>query len=107
MHEIDDSFSQAHTVCLADIDGDGLKDFVTGKRYYAHCGRDEGADEPAVLYWYELRREGGRPVWTRHTIDNDSGAGLNFEVTDVDGDGLLDVVIANKKGAFYFRQIRN
>jgi hypothetical protein len=106
MHEIDDSFSQAHTVCLADINGDGLKDFVTGKRYYAHCGRDKGADEPAVLYWYELDRRNGRPVWTRHTIDNDSGAGLNFEVTDVDGDGLLDVVIANKKGAFYFRQVR-
>jgi hypothetical protein len=105
-HDIDDSFSQTHTVCLADINGDGLQDFVTGKRYYAHCGRDKGADEPAVLYWYELGRKDGRPVWTRHTIDNDSGAGLNFEVTDVDGDGLLDIVVANKKGAFYFRQVR-
>jgi hypothetical protein len=93
-------------VCLADINGDGLKDFVTGKRYYAHCGRDKGADDPAVLYWYELARKDGRPVWTRRTIDNDSGAGLNFEVIDIDDDGLLDVVIANKKGTSYFRQVR-
>jgi hypothetical protein len=106
VHEIDNSFSQTHTVCLADIDGDGLKDFVTGKRYYAHNGRDKGADDPAMLYWYRLTREGGRPKWTRHAIDNDSGAGLNFQVIDMNDDGLLDVVIANKKGTFYFRQVR-
>ena len=34
-HEIDKSFSQVHAVILADINGDGLKDFVTGKRW---CG---------------------------------------------------------------------
>ncbi len=35
-HEIDKSFSQTHSLCLADINGDKLPDFVTGKRWWAH-----------------------------------------------------------------------
>ncbi len=105
-HQIDKSISQTHAVCLADINGDGLADFVTGKRWWAHMGRDPGADMPAVVVWYELRRKAGRPVWTKHIIDDDSGVGTQFEVADVDGDGLLDVVTSNKKGVYYFRQKR-
>lgn len=105
-HEIDRTFSQTHAVCLADINGDGLMDFVTGKRWYAHNGGDPGAKEPAVMHWFELKREEGKAYWIRHQFDHDSGIGTQFEVADVDGDGLLDVVTANKKGVFYFRQIR-
>jgi hypothetical protein len=106
-HVIDETISQAHAVCLADINGDGLMDFVTGKRWWAHMGRDPGADQPAVVVWYELARKGGRPRWTRHPIDDDSGVGTQFEVADVNGDGLLDVVTSNKKGVYYFQQQRN
>ena len=59
-HEIDKSFSQTHGVWLADINGDGLKDFVTGKRWWAHGGRDPGGDQPAVFFWFELKRKNGR-----------------------------------------------
>ena len=106
-HELDKSFSQTHALCQADINGDGLPDFVTGKRWWAHGPKgDPGSDQPAVMYWFELKREGGKPVWTPHQFDHDSGIGTQFEVVDVDGDKLLDVVTANKKGAFYFRQVR-
>ncbi len=105
-HEIDSSFSQTHGLCLADIDGDGLKDFVTGKRWWAHGGNDPGGDQPAVFYWYRLTRENGKPKWTPHLFDRDSGPGTQFEVVDVDQDGLLDVVSSNKKGVYYFRQVR-
>ena len=104
-HEIDKSFSQTHAIVLADINGNGRMDFVTGKRYYAHNGGDPGAEEPALLCWYEFSLRDGRPHWTRHVIDDDSGSGMVFEVVDVNGDGLLDVVTANKKGVFYFEQV--
>lgn len=105
-HTIDDTFSQTHAVELVDINGDGLKDFVTGKRFWAHGGHDPGAREPALLVWYELKRENGQPTWKRHTIDTDSGVGTQFEVADINGDKLPDVIISNKKGVYLFEQVR-
>ena len=34
-HVIDKSFSQSHALQYVDIDGDGQRDIVTGKRYFA------------------------------------------------------------------------
>ncbi len=106
-HEIDMTFSQTHGVCYADINGDGLKDFVTGKRWWAHGGRDPGGDQPAVFFWFERKIENGKPNWVRRQFDHSSGPGTQFELADVDGDGLLDVVSSNKKGVHYFRQKRS
>jgi hypothetical protein len=105
-HEIDTSYSETHAVVLADINGDGLPDFVTGKRWWSHNGHGPGADGAAVLNWYELQRVEGKPVWTKHEIDTDSGVGTQFTVADVNGDGLLDVVTSHKKGTFVFAQAR-
>ena len=69
-------------------------------------GGDPGAEEPALVCWYELRRAEGRPTWTRHVIDDNSGTGMHFEVVDINGDGLLDIAAANKKGVFYFEQTK-
>jgi putative membrane-bound dehydrogenase-like protein len=105
-HQIDKSIAQTHAGILADINGDGLPDYVTGKRFYAHNGRDPGEDEPPVIVWYELSREGNTPKWTKHEFDDNSGVGTQFEVHDMNGDGLLDVIVANKRGVFYFEQVR-
>ncbi|GIX05571.1 MAG: hypothetical protein KatS3mg114_1440 [Planctomycetaceae bacterium] len=103
-HLIDDSIAQTHSLVLADINGDGLPDLVTGKRFYAHNGRDPGEDEPPVLCWFELQRQAGQPVWSKHVIDEDSGVGVMHEVYDLDGDDRLDIVVGNKRGVFVFFQ---
>ncbi len=41
-HLIDSTFSQTHAAALADLNGDGLPDLLTGKRYFAHLGKDPG-----------------------------------------------------------------
>jgi hypothetical protein len=107
MHEIDKSFSQTHAMVMADINGDKLPDFVTGKRWWAHGpSGDPGSDEPAVIFWFELVRNNGTAEWKAHRIDDDSGIGIQFEVADINADGLVDVVTVNKKGARYFEQLR-
>jgi hypothetical protein len=100
-------YSQPHGMCFADINGDGTPDIITGKRWWAHGpGGDPEPNNPAVLYWYEVGKEKGKPTFTRHQIDHDSGVGTQFEVADINGDRLLDVVISNKKGTFVFEQER-
>ena len=103
-HEIDTSFSQTHGLCMADMDHDGLPDLITGKRWWAHGGRDPGGDQPAVFYWFRLTRQDGRPVWEPHLFDRNSGPGTQFTVIDVNQDGRLDVATSNKKGVHLFLQ---
>ena len=98
-HIIDDTWSQAHSLTLADLNGDGTPDLVTGKRHLAHNGKDPGSGEPLGVYWYELQR-GPNPEWTRHVISRSEGigSGLNIPVVDIDGDGDLDIVVTGKFG---------
>lgn len=106
-HEIEKSFSQTHSLCFADINGDGLPDLITGKRWWAHGPKgDPGSDQPAVMFWFELSKTKDGPKWIPHQFDHDSGVGTQFQVADVNGDGLLDVVTSNKQGTFYFQQVR-
>jgi len=104
-HLISKDFSQPHAIILIDINGDGVKDFVTGKRYFAHMGKDPGEYEPAVLYWFELARQNGKVEFVPHKIDDNSGVGTQFEVTDLNADGRPDIVTSNKKGVYVFLQL--
>lgn len=95
-------FSQLHAIDLVDINGDGLKDILTGKRYWAHGPRgDAEPNAPAVLYWFELQRSKEKGIdWIPHLIDDNSGIGTQVVAGDINSDGLPDVVVGNKKGVF-------
>lgn len=97
-------FSQIHAVDLVDMDGDGLKDIVTGKRFWAHGAHgDAEPNEPAVLYWFKLVRNADKSVdWVPHLIDNNSGVGTQVTVGNANKDRLPDIVVGNKKGVFVF-----
>jgi hypothetical protein len=55
------------------------------------------------LFWFELKRDGkGGAEFVPHLIDDDSGVGTQVTVRDVNGDGKLDVISGNKRGASIF-----
>jgi FG-GAP-like repeat len=101
-------FSEIHAIDLVDVDGDGLKDIVTGKRFWSHGrAQDPERNNSAVLYWFKLvRGAGGTAEFVPHLIDNDSGVGTQVVARDVNGDGKPDIFLSNKKGAFIFLQER-
>ena len=66
------------------MDGDGIKDFVTGKRFWAHgpTGDDE-PDAPAVLYWFKTVRKPDKTVdFIPCLSDDDSGVGTQVTAAD-------------------------
>lgn len=99
--------SETHALIVADIDQDGRKDFVTGKRFWSHGRAEAGSDQPSRLYWFQAARDGsGQTTFTPREIDDQSGIGTQFMVLDFNGDGLLDIVTSNKKGVFLLEQVR-
>jgi hypothetical protein len=101
------TFSQPHGATYGDVDGDGVPDFIVGKRYWAH--RDDYLDPdpygPAVLYWYRTVRNPKAPGGAElvpELIHNQSGAGSDLLASDLNGDGRLDIVTATRFGTFIF-----
>lgn len=107
-HLITDAFSESHSMNFVDINGDGQKDLITGKRWWAH-GPNGDIDPNAapVLVWIEIKKQpGAAPQFIVHQIDDASGIGTQFTVADVNGDGAPDIVVSNKRGVFVFEQMR-
>jgi FG-GAP-like repeat len=108
-HAIDESWSQPHALTLVDLNGDGRKELLTGKRFSAHDGHDPGGHDPLGLYWYEYRKsdDGKSVVWSRHIIEygGRAGGGMQIPVADIDGDGDLDFAVGGKSGLFLFENL--
>ena len=97
---IDESYSQAHSLHWADIDGDGRPELITGKRVRAHSGKDPGGTDASCLYYYSWDPTAER--FLRHTIDEGGGVGTGLQIrtTDLNGDGRLDIVVSGKSGTW-------
>jgi hypothetical protein len=100
-HTISTTTSQTHSSIMADLNGDGKKEYITGKRYLAHNGRDKGDGDTPYLLYIEFNTK-QNPYWTEHIIDNDSGSGLNLAIADMNKDGRMDIIVSNKNGVFLF-----
>jgi len=98
-HVIDESWSQAHCLALADLDGDEQDDLIAGKCIWAHDGGDPGAGDPPVVYYYTWDKS--KLKFTRHEIagpDEHIALGRQFKVVDVNDDGRRDIVAPSKLG---------
>jgi hypothetical protein len=101
------TFSEPHGTTFADIDGDGIPDMVVGKRYWSHLDTylDPNPNGPPVLYVYRTVRNPKAPggaEFVPELIDNHSGAGSDLLATDLNKDGVLDIVTATRFGTFIF-----
>jgi hypothetical protein len=92
-------FSELHSVNLADIDGDGLKDVITGKTYWSHHMQSPMWDAGAVVYWFRLVRGKDGVDWIPYQADGEAGIGRQVVVHDINGDGLPDLASGGMKGA--------
>jgi hypothetical protein len=119
-HTIDESFSQSHALALVDIDGDGIPELVTGKRYRGHSGDDPGSYDPVVIYAYKLPTKAqfdsakariagkGDPVFVRIplSVNGTASAGTQFVAADFDHDGDVDLASAGKLGVHVLENLK-
>jgi hypothetical protein len=118
-HWVETDYGQFHTMALGDLNGNGRLDMVTGKRLFAHHGRDVSCWEPLFAFWYEIAPEG----FTRHPLSFNhlpwipgrseqnpppNGAiavGMKLVIEDMDKDGDNDIVISGKSGLYVFYNV--
>ena len=115
--DVETDYGQFHTMALGDLDGDGKDDLVTGKRLFAHHGRDTSCYEPLFAFWYNI--QDGQ--FKRHILafnhlpkledDKTSrnpapnfvpAVGMKVNIADIDADGNNDIVVSGKGGLYVF-----
>jgi hypothetical protein len=100
------TFTEPHGLTCADMDGDGIPDVITGKRYLA----EENPHDPdpwgaPVLYIYHTVRDKSAPGGARFVpelIHNRSGAGATITAADLNGNGVKDIITSTVFGTFVF-----
>jgi len=99
-------FTEPHGAAFADIDGDGIKDFIVGKRFMSHFGyNDPDPYGPAVIYWYRVVRNKQAPggaEFVPELIHNRSGVGSHVTAMDIDKDGSVDIATSSSLGTYIF-----
>jgi hypothetical protein len=117
LHWIETEYPTFHTMALADLDGDGKPELITGKQLLAHNGGDVGVLEPSFVFYYTFDK--GRfqrhilsyshldPLFSKPGFDgpppqNVIGVGMRLSVADLDGNGRQDIVVACRTGLYVF-----
>ena len=101
------AFSEPHGTTYADIDGDGIPDFIVGKRYWSHLDTylDPDPYGQPVLYVYKTVRNAKAPggaEFVPELIDSHTGVGSDVLAVDLNHDGVMDIVTASRFGTFIY-----
>jgi len=102
-HLIDSSWSQVHTLTWEDLDLDGHKELLTGKRILAHSGKDPGSASPAIVFRYVWNKR-NQSFMRQGIAQGKIGTGLMIRVADLNGDDRPDIVMAGKTGTYILWQ---
>lgn len=105
-HAIDSSWACAHTLMLADMDGDGTEDLVAGKRFMGHDGKDPGENDPLSVHWYRFNQS--TKTWQAHLISWGGTCAIDLDSTcvDLDADGDMDILAPSRAGLHWLENLR-
>jgi dienelactone hydrolase len=104
-HAMDTSWSQIHSLLLADLDNDGRPEVIAGKRYLGHDGRDIGEYDPLMVYAYTFLPK--TRSWQRRLISAGGPVGfaLDPKAVDLDADGDQDLLASDLRGLYWLENL--
>ena len=103
-HVIDESWTQAHALVLADLDGDGAGRADRGQVHLGAQRRRSRRRRPTgdlLLHLGSGRAEVHAPHNRRSRASN-IGLGRQYSVIDLNSDGRLDITAPSKQGLWVF-----
>jgi hypothetical protein len=86
-HVVDDTLVDAHALGVADFDGDGRDEIVAGFR-----------GKGRRLLFYRAKDDAGA-TWERFVLDDGDMSAAGLVITDLNGDGRLDIVAIGSASA--------
>ncbi|HYV40125.1 MAG TPA: VCBS repeat-containing protein, partial [Gemmataceae bacterium] len=104
-HTIDSSIPGCHSPLWEDMDGDGIKELVVGRRYLAHEGKDPGEYDPQSGYRFQYDKK--TRTWKQHLITWNDGIcfGLDPKAVDLTGSGRLDLIMGGRHGLYWLENL--
>lgn len=99
-HLIDKKISQLHALAWEDLNNDGKPEIITGKRYYAHSGKDRGAEDEIVIASFQPGMdENGKVSFKKEVLHTgQAGTGLYIQIADLNEDGNKEIIVPGKSG---------
>jgi len=99
-HLIDKKISQLHALAWDDLNNDGKPEIITGKRYYAHSGKDRGAEDEIVIASFQPGMdENGKVSFKKEVLHTgQAGTGLYIQIADLNEDGNKEIIVPGKSG---------
>ena len=91
-------YPTTHRMNFADLDGDGRQELIVSPLMGKDSTRPNFAEHGTPLLVYQVPADPVQGPWKAETICDDVHVSHNFQVTDFDGDGQLDILLVSFEG---------